>query len=225
VIDHGAFAEGLTRIGVACRTEVTEPMFSVYFDAVAPQTTAGEWSQFATAVVAAGRWEHFPSVRAILDALCEYRGQRVPEAEAIEAYERVIAAANWTPEAGASWNYRDVLTRCGRASAEAFLAAGGHNGFVSCWDEVKRRTAFVRGYATAVRDDPSTQLLPAAAVPQLPPGDDGQHHTPPDEARALLQQIAGTAPSRPEARRVVHMSQEEWNERLAVLRRQAEEMR
>lgn len=192
MIERAVFAEGLSRIGVATRVEVSEAMFNVYHDAIGPQTTADEWRHFTRAAVASGRWRFFPTVAELLDGLREHRGERLPEVEASDAYERVLTSGVYTPQGGTSWTYRGVKEACGVATAEAFVAAGGDSAFRSTWDEAKRRERFVRAYASATRNDPATRLLPAGPRLALTAGDERREPTR-GEAGALLRRIAGKA--------------------------------
>jgi hypothetical protein len=148
------------RLAVAARAQdVNRGTVEVYFDALCPQTTAEEWGCFTRDAVASGRFRFFPTVAEILEALREYRGERLPEAEAIEAYEHVLSAGTYTPNGGTSWNYRAVREACGDAAAEAFLASGGDLAFRANWDESKRRQRFVSAYAATARSASRTRLL------------------------------------------------------------------
>jgi hypothetical protein len=181
------------RLAVATRAQdVNRGTVEVYFDALAPRADDGEWRRFTVAAVASGRFRFFPTVAELLDALHEHRGERLPEAEAVEAYERVLGAGTYTPQGGTTWNYRAVRESCGVAAAEAFLAAGGDGAFRSNWDEAKRRAAFVRAYAAAVRDDASKRLLPTGPMRALAAGDD--HHEPTRaEAGSILRLVGERA--------------------------------
>ncbi len=184
MIERATFAEGLMRLAVATRAQdVNRGTVAVYHDALAPQTTADEWDRITRVAVASGRWRYFPTVAELLDALREFRGERLPEAEAAEAYQRVLDAGIYTPQGGTGWTFRAVRESCGTAAAEAFLAAGGDAAFRSTWDESKRRERFIQAYARAVRADAGTRLLPAAPQRRfLPAGEPPSR----DEARALL---------------------------------------
>lgn len=193
MIDRATFTEGLMRLAVATRAQdVNGGTVAVYFDALAPQATPEAWRAFTLAAVAAGRFKFFPTVAELLDALREHRGERLPEAEAVEAYERVLGCGIYTPQGGTSWSFRAVREACGPAAAEAFLAAGGDNGFRSTWDEAKRRAAFVRAYAQAVRADAGARLLPAGPSRALAAGDERREPTR-AEAGRLLKVVAERA--------------------------------
>jgi len=179
------FARGLVRIAVGCRLTLDDATAEVYAEALADQTTADEWEAFTRAAVASGRWRFFPTLAEVLDVLREHRGERPPEAEAAEAYERVLAAGEYTPGGGTTWTFRRIAETCGRAAADAFLAAGGDAAFRTTWDEPKRRERFVREYATAVRCDPATRLLTASPRLALAAGDERAEPSR-DEAQALL---------------------------------------
>jgi hypothetical protein len=163
VIDKLLFAEGLARVGIAVRQPADAATLRVYHDALADQTSADEWPAFCEWAVRSCAFAWFPKVAEFLDALRRFRGERPVGAEATAAYERVLAAGTYTAECGASWTYRGVLEACGKAAADAFLAAGGHLAFATTWDEGKRRERFVVAYAEALRAEPGSRLLPAAS--------------------------------------------------------------
>lgn len=219
-MDRRDFAEGLTRIGVALRQPPDVATLGVYYDSLAGEADTQEWSSFCRWAVDSGRWQWFPKVTEVRDALRAFRGESPVEAEAAEAYQRVLEASDYMPEAGAVWAYRSIVERCGRAAAEAFLVAGGQSAFATTWDEAKRRQRFVEAYVMAVRDEPETKLLPAGEVKALPPG----------SVRALMSDqeimqrvmdMVGEELSKPREKATVVVATED---RLAVLRRQAEEI-
>lgn len=191
-----------------------------------PQTDPDEWGGFTRETVAAGRWTWFPKVVELLDALREYRGRPSLEAEAIVAYERVTKSAEYTPEGGATWNFRRVLDTCGRAAADAFLEAGGHWAFATTWDESKCRERFIAAYQQEARETPETRLLPAK------PEERPQLAAAPNQAEAesfvaKVAEHAGVKPQpRPEAKAVVgrDMTDQQLHDRVALLKRQAEQM-
>jgi hypothetical protein len=186
VIDRETFAEGIMRLAVAARAQdVNRGTVAVYFDALGPQTTADEWRALTLAAVASGRFRYFPTVRELLDALREHRGERAPEVEATDAYERVLGCGTYTAEGGTSWTFRAVKEACGVAAAEAFLAAGGDSAFRTTWDEAKRRERFTRAYAEAVRCDASTRLLPAGPTRALASGEERGDPSREDAGRLL----------------------------------------
>lgn len=188
MISDLAFTEGLTRIGISVRQPPDKATFGVYYDAIKEQSTDEEWREFCKHVVRTGRFVWFPKVAELLDALTGFRGEPSLLAEASQAYERVLGAANYTPEGGASWTYRDVLERCGRACAQAFLEAGAHSAFVSTFGESKRRERFVEAYVEWSRQEPKDRLLPAGQEQKALP----EYRDPSKaDARAILERIAG----------------------------------
>lgn len=184
------FTKGVMRLAVACQRAADDAVLEVYYDALARQATAEEWETFCRATVASGRFRFFPTVAELVDALHEHRGGRPLDAEAGEAYERVLSSGNYTPNGGTSWDHRTVRRECGRAAAEAFLAAGGPRAFVTTWDEAKTRERFLRAYITAIRSDPGARLLPMEAERRALPAADGPTE---GEARALLRRVADLA--------------------------------
>jgi hypothetical protein len=222
LIEPEPFAAGLTRIGLSVRQAYTAEEQHVFFDALAPQTSAEEWARFARETVAAGRWTRFlPTVAELLDALEEFRGKPPLEAEAAIAYERVIQAASYTAEAGSSWNFRDVRERCGAAAARAFLEAGGHHAFATTWDESKRRARFVAAYVAEARERPAERLLPEGDAPKTLPA--GEPLLSEHEAARLMRRIREMAGSREPAPTGDGMVRA-TDERLALLQAQAQQI-
>ncbi len=182
--------KGLVRLAESTRAELSDSTLEVYVEALAPRTTPEEFE--AWTITAAPRLRWFPKVIEILDALQEFRGEPSLEVEAVLAYERVVASSEYTAE-GASWNYRRVAECCGKAAAEAFLAAGGHHAFATTWDESRRRERFIAEYLAGARERPEGRLLPPAeAQKQLAAGDE-RRDPPPAEAAAIVRQIARRA--------------------------------
>jgi hypothetical protein len=227
MIDAEQFSIGLSVVALAVRETVDAATFAVYHQLLAGETTAEEWPQFTQHMArraprsADGR-PRFPTAPEMLDALSEFRGHPALPAEAAEAYARVLAASNWTPEGGASWNFRDVRERCGAAAARAFLEAGGHHAFATAWDEPKRRERFLAAYQSEARERPSARLLPAGPTRALPAGEPEMLSE--AEAAALLERlrVATVAPA-PRARLGDGMARA-TDERLALLKAQAAEI-
>ncbi len=185
--------KGLVRLAEATRAELSDSTLEVYVEALLPRTTPEEFEAFTLTVAPRLRW--FPKLVEILDALSEYRGEPSLEAEAVMAYERVIASSSYTPEGGASWNYRAVLEGCGKVAAEAFLAAGGHHAFATSWDEARRRERFVAEYLAGAREVPTGRLLPPREGQKLLASGEQQRGSDPPKAEAatILAQIARRA--------------------------------
>jgi len=163
MIDMADFLPGITRLAIASRQAVDEATFVVYHEALGHDVDSDEWEAFTLRCVQTDRFPTwFPRVSEIRDALHESRGATPLMAEAVAAYERVLAAGTYAPEGGTSWNYREVARRCGTAAAVAFQAAGGHAAFETTYFEQKRRAAFVEEYVQAARERPESRLLPAA---------------------------------------------------------------
>lgn len=197
MIEAEQFAIGLSRIALAVRESVDAATFAVYHELVAERTDAEEWQAFTVEFARHPPRGHegrprFPTVVELLDALAEFRGAPPLEREATEAYDRVLAASTYTPEGGATWNYRDVRERCGLAAAEAFLEAGGHHAFATTWDESRRRGRFLAAYQAEARERPGARLLPEGGR-LLPAGADAGD-PPKAEAERLLGEIAKQIP-------------------------------
>lgn len=204
----------LTRLGAACRQELSDLTLEVYTEALCYQVELSEWERFTRESVSSGRFRWFPPVTELLDALREFRGAPALEPEASSAYERVLGASTYSAEAGASWTYRGVLQKCGKAAAEAFLEAGGHHAFATTWDEGKRRERFITAYVQAARAVPEARLLPAGEEQKLLPA---PREITRDEAAAIIRRIEKQPVPR-EGKAVVVAT----DERLRILREQAE---
>lgn len=220
MIDPEAFTTGMQGIAAGVRKVWEGESLGVYFDALNCQTDAPEWDSFARWANRTGRWQWLPTLREIIDALREFRGERPLLVEATEAYERVLASGSYSAEGGTSWSYRRVRERCGEAAAEAFLAAGGTSGFATTWDESKRRERFTEAYAEAVRESPATKLLPG--VKALPPAEPSAGPVSREEAKRAIEtfrEIVGEPPT-PRGPTIVKRTEE----RAAVLARQAADL-
>ncbi len=156
------FNEGLTRLATASRQTLGEATFEVYFEALGHETNADEWKAFTVRCVQTDRFEWFPRVPDLREALREFRGAPRLLPEAVAAYERVLSSGEYNPESGTTWSFRRVRDTCGRAAAEAFIEAGGHSAFATTWNESERREKFLEAYQLAARQDPTTRELPAA---------------------------------------------------------------
>jgi hypothetical protein len=185
------FSEGLVRIGLAVRQAPDAATIGVYFDSIGHQVDEDEWDRFARWAVDVDRFTtFFPKLAELRDALREFRGARPLEVEAGAAYERVCAAGVYAPLGGTTWTYRAVAAACGRAAADAFLAAGGSAAFETTWNESKRREVFLREYIDAARAEPAARLLPAAPEGKALPPAEGDREPTATEARDLVRAIA-----------------------------------
>ena len=228
MIDAERFSIGLSLVALAVRETVDAATFAVYHQLLAGETTADEWARFTQRLArcaprAGDGRPRFPTAPEMLDALAEFRGHPALPAEAAEAYARVVAASTYTPEGGASWNWRDVRARCGAAAADAFLAAGGHHAFATAWDEPRRRERFLAAYQAEARERPAARLLPAGPETMALPVGDLQL----SEAQATcvlvrLRAATGAPASRP---RLGDGMVTATDERLALLRAQAVEIK
>lgn len=190
-----------------------------YHLAMREETDAVEWQAFTAGAVKRFGWKFLPTVPDLIDALHVFRGAEPVDREAVAAYDRVLEAGTYSAEGGTVWNYRTVAERCGRAAADAFLAAGGHHAFATTWDEAKRRERFLAAYQEAARSMPADRLLPAGAeAKQLPPP---AADLPPEQAREVLRKIIDLAPESPRVAERPRLSGNEWSERVRALREQA----
>jgi hypothetical protein len=223
VIGIVEFGAGLGVIALQVRHSLQPAEIDAFHAALGERTTAAEWLAFCRAAAVRFGWKFLPTVGEVADALHEFRGAPPLEAEAATAYERVLAAGTYTPEGGTSWNWRDVVARCGKAAAFAFLEAGGHHAFASSYRESDRRERFVRAYVEAGRERPAERLLPAGAgsSPALPAGEEPLSEHEAAQAMRRIRELAGVAPERPKPKDGMVRASEE---RLAELRRQAGEI-
>jgi hypothetical protein len=225
VIDSLEFSKGIGTIAVQVRHPLSPQESDAFFLAFEHETDAPEWSAFcATAAIRHG-WRFLPGVVELLDALRLFRGETPLHVEAVEAYERVVASGEPSTQGGTNWSWRAVARSCGPAAARAFLAAGGHNAFATSWNEGKRREFFVLSYVQEARAEPSSRLLPAGptmlALPASPDSPIGEQEAAALVERVRARSIVVAAPREIEYR---PLSAEQWDERIAELRRQAAEM-
>lgn len=221
MIEQAEFGAGLGVIALQLNKPITSPVIKAYYAAFEGGTDPDEWAAFARVAALRFGWQFLPTVPQLHDALEEFRGSAPLQREATEAYEQVLAAGEYAAEAGTVWTYRRVLKVCGRAAADAFLAAGGHYAFSTTWDEAKRRERFLAEYAVVARQVPSERLLSAGAAPALPSGVDipGNPRMTEDEAAKVMERVRATAgvEAAPPAPKTVIAS----DERMDELRRQA----
>lgn len=226
MIDRATFTGGLAVIALQLNKPAEQALLDAYHLAFRDETSPEEWGAFFPGAVKRFGWRFLPTVPELLDALREFRGLPNLDAEAVAAYERVTAAGQYTPE-GTTWSFRTVLQACGRAAAEAFLEAGGHNAFATTYREDQRRERFMAAYRAAARDDESARLLPPPEARALLTGQT-EAAGPPTKAEALeiLERVSGIHSGEErqpftKQPRVVEATED----RLAALRRQAEELR
>jgi hypothetical protein len=80
VIELTVFGEGLAAIGLRLQRPVDLPMIDAYHHDLRDETDAAEWAAFVAVAVKRYRWEFFPSVPKLLEALEEFRASRAPVA-------------------------------------------------------------------------------------------------------------------------------------------------
>jgi hypothetical protein len=73
MLDLEQFAEGLIAIGLRLQKPVDAATIRVYYADLASETTLPEWRAFVPVAVKRYRWEFFPSVPKLLEALEEFR--------------------------------------------------------------------------------------------------------------------------------------------------------
>lgn len=162
MIDVTTFGAGLGLIALKLARAVEPSTIRAYHDDLRDRTDPAEWTEFCKVAALRFGWEFFPSTRQLSDALDEFRGKPSLSVEADEAHDRVVDCRSYSPETGATWSYRQIEAQCGRAAAEAFIAAGGHSAFETTYREDQRRARFVEAYTRAARAMPDQRLLPVA---------------------------------------------------------------
>jgi len=200
----------------------SKELLDAYHLAMADETDPIEWQAFHLVAVKRFGWKFLPAVPELLDALREFRGGPKLDVEAARAYERVLDHGGvYTPEGGTTWNYRTVQERCGKAAADAFLAAGGHHAFANAFKESDRREKFIASYVSDVRAAPATMLPAGDAVKQI----EGEPVAPltAEDARQAIRKITGLV--KVEAPEPKRLSDAERAERIRMLEEQAEELK
>lgn len=226
MIDLVTFTGGLSVMALQLNQPATAELLKAYHMGLEDETTPEEWRAFIRVAPKRYGWKFLPTVPQIADALAEFRGQPSLEVEASEAYQRVLESGTYTAEAGTVWSQRAVSDKCGRAAAEAFMAAGGPQAFASSWDESRRRERFFAAYRESARDRPADRLLPAGDEQKLLPVPAG-HEAPEftkSEAKGFLDKLRELVPEavpQPAAAPVVVVA---TDERMAALKAQAARM-
>jgi len=210
------FQFGLASIGVRLRQAVDTDTVKAYWLDFDGETSPQEWGVFTRVAIRRFGWKFMPSSVELLDALRVFRGETPLDQEAADAYERVVKAGTYSAETGTTWTYRGVLETCGRAAADAFLAAGAHHAFATSWKETDRRERFIAAYVREARAVPTGRLLPAGPeVKVLPPVEEPTAV----EAKTFLTKLRELVPDAPTPRPAMEVRM--TDERLAELRRQA----
>lgn len=225
MITYDDFVAGLGMIALKLNQPLGDPKAIAYHEDFEDETDPMEWSAFTRIAVRRFGWKFIPSVPELLDALREFRGAPPLDQEAAQRYEDVIAAGVYTAEGGTTWNYRTVLERCGKAAADAFLAAGGHHAFASSWDEAKRRERFLAAYRAEARALPASRLIEGGKEPRLIEAEvtssaaAGEPALTAEQARAAMRKLDAMVP----AARVpatLRLSTDEWEARKRALQEQ-----
>ena len=214
MIDRATFTAGLGTIAIQLNKPAAEDTLNAYFAALEDETTPDEWVAFVKVAVKRWAWPFLPTVPELLDALREFRGETPLEVEAAAAYDRVLNSSGYSPEGGATWTWRSIEAKCGRAAADAFLEAGGHHAFATTWDESKRRERFLAAYVQTARAQPALRLLPPKEQPLLVAAE------PVASDAVLVQRIAERAKVKAEPVKAVVVVA--TDDRLRMLREQAE---
>lgn len=208
-----AFASGMASLGLAFGVEADVAVNELWHMATRHLSDA-EWDAAVIRTVQSvtTTYGKFPAPGLLLA-----HAQPELPGEAATAYDRVLASGVYTAEGGTTWSYRSIAAACGRAAAEAFLAAGGDSAFRSTFRESDRRERFLAAYQQAAREAPSSRLLPAAeperpqiAAPEITAS----------EAVSVLHRITGE-PAKP-MRAPRRLTAGEVEDRLELLRAQAE---
>ncbi len=220
----------LSDLAAVLQRPQTAETLALYAKALAMRVKAQPWDEAMADWRLAAPWTHFPALPALFAAyqarVDAAEGRRPVEVEAVDAYTRVLQAGSYSPEGGTTWTYRGVLDRCGKAAAEAFLAAGGDE----VWREAndyraeQRRSAFLAAYIAAAREQPEARLLPWSPerAPQLAAGAEVPQLATRTEAREVLRRLDPVAVApKPERPKCEVVNLDRHADRLALLRRQA----
>jgi len=203
------FTVGLCSIGLRIHQAVDDATQAAYWVDFEGETSPEEWAEFCRVVVRRFRWRFLPSTPELLDALREFRGgpsNGELQAEAVTAYERVLDASTYSLEAGAMWSYRTVAEKCGKAAADALVAAGGHNAFATTWDEAKRRERFIAAYTERAKESPALRLAAPKEQEQITTGD---HVVPPTQAVEIIRKLTGMV-DKPRVEPRPRLTPEQW---------------
>jgi hypothetical protein len=144
--DRDQFAANMAALGVAFNREVGKPLLNLYWMQLEDLTD----QEFAeSARLAVQREKFFPPV-AVLRELA--RPFVDPNAEAVEAFERVVKLAEHDPRTGSYWRLGRIAEEVGDIAAEAYVAAGATRAFaheLQDRDAPFLRKRFVDAYVTA----------------------------------------------------------------------------
>lgn len=85
MLDLEQFAEGLIAIGLRLQKPVDSATIRAYYADLRDETTLPEWRAFVPVAVKRYRWEFFPSVPKMLEALEEFRSSLSSDVAALPA--------------------------------------------------------------------------------------------------------------------------------------------
>lgn len=155
MIDLEAFRKGMGFLGAAFNRAVTKELLDVFGGVLSAKLTTEQWESAVKRALEAEKFFPAPAV------LLRYGlGEGSPKAQAITAYEQILAAF----ESGRKLGPRDVREGWGHAAMEAFVASGGARAFAWCEPENEpfRRRDFAAAWVETVEQDPR-RALPAGA--------------------------------------------------------------
>lgn len=218
--------DGLSQLAAALQRPQEGTTLALYAERLAARVDAREWASAVAEWTLVAPWRHFPALPELFAAyqarVDAAEGRRPAEVEAVDAYTRVLQAGTYSPEGGTAWTYRGVVESCGKAAAEAWLAAGAHEAFATSWNADERRRTFLAAYLEAAREQPETRLLPWNPAGELPAAAEPATALPREQAAELLKRLAPEhAAETAEAPRNKPRWVEASPERLARLREQA----
>lgn len=84
MIDRAVFVKGLGALALQLRQSLDRDTLDAYYLALQGETDDGEWAAFIGLAAKRYRWEFFPSVPKILEALEEFRASRRPARPQLE---------------------------------------------------------------------------------------------------------------------------------------------
>lgn len=162
MIEKGKFQAGMHALGAAFGREISADVLRVFDGVLSAKLDEDSWQRAVRRCLEAETF--FPAPATLLRyGLCD---ATPPTALAGHAYAAIVGAF----EAGRNLGYRDVMELHGRASAEAFMAAGGNRAFAWCEPDSEpfRRRDFIQAYVEQVEAEPLL-ALPAGRQPAALP--------------------------------------------------------
>ena len=163
MISPEALGKGMAILVGSFGMEIDEARIETYRLVLSPFLTDEEWIE---GVAHAAAFEKFFPSPSVIREYAQHGLDGQLRLEAADAYDVILDSY----ERGENIDRREIEGRYGKASADAFMAAGGSRDFAWCEpkDQPFRRKRFLEGYTSAVREDDAQRLLPAGSQKALP---------------------------------------------------------